>query len=936
VPHPTSDIALLGREAECAKIDAQLELVRSGWSTSLLLRGEAGIGKTVLLQYASERAADMKVLTARGIGSESEIPFSGLLDLARPILDRLDEIPAPQAAALAGALALGPPVKGDRFTISAATLSLLAAAAAEGPLAVVVDDFQWLDTASAEALLFAARRLDAEPVALLFAIRDGEALSFDTGGLPELRVEGLDREASLSLLRTRFPGRISETVTERLFLETGGNPLALVEVHRLLSPEQLEGREELETPLPACASIERVYARRIAELPEGTQTALLVAAASASPHLEPVLAAQRELGLPADSLEPAESAGLVEISDLQIEFCHPLARSSVYHGASAGSRRTVHRALASAFAASDDGAGERAWHLAAASLEPDEEVAQALEEAAAAARRRSGFAAAASAFERAARLTPDGNTRARRLLAAAEACQLANRSERASGLLDEALTLAEDPLLRADIQHLRGSIGAIGRSGRDAFRLLCDEAEKIELIAPERAAMMLADATTGAINGADLLAGVEAARHAHELARPLGGMIELLTALGLGKVLVLSGDAQSGGPLIMRYAELLDESDPLAHGLELAFCTPILMCLEEYAAAEHVISTVIAAARAANALGLLPYCLGAQAELEVRTGRWSSAYANGFESVHLAREAGQEGQLSYNLARLAQLEAAQGREDACRAHVAEGAELAEKHDYAPTFSFIFSALGLLELGLGRPERAIEHLEEIPRFFEKYGALREPGRLEWRDDLVEAYIRTGRRAEAEGMLDAFEREAEHFGRTRILAVASRCHGLLAEEADVDDCFAAAFRWHERVPGPFERARTELCYGERLRRQGRRIDAREQLRPALACFERLGAAPWAQRARTELAATGENVGPRRDALSEELTSQELQVALIVAKGATNKEAGAALFLTPKTIEFHLAKIYRKLGLRSRTELARHFAEEPVASTNREPSS
>jgi DNA-binding CsgD family transcriptional regulator len=359
------------------------------------------------------------------------------------------------------------------------------------------------------------------------------------------------------------------------------------------------------------------------------------------------------------------------------------------------------------------------------------------------------------------------------------------------------------------------------------------------------------------------------------------------------------------------------------------------MCLEEYESAQRAISKVIGAARAANALGLLPYCLGAQAELEARTGRWSSAYADGFESVHLAREAGQEGQLSYNLARLARLEAAQGREDACRAHIAEASELAEKHGYLPTFSFVSSALGLLELGLGRPERAIEHLEAIPPFFDKHAALREPGRLEWGEDLVEAYLRTGRRAEAESLLGVFEPEAKRFGRRRMLAAASRCRGLLAEEAEVDDCFAAAFSWHERVPGPFERARTELCYGERLRRQGRRIDAREQLRPALACFERLGAAPWAQRARTELAATGESVGPRRAATSEELTSQELQVALVVAKGATNKEAGAALFLTPKTIEFHLAKIYRKLGLRSRTELARHFAEEPVASAYQEPS-
>jgi DNA-binding CsgD family transcriptional regulator len=360
--------------------------------------------------------------------------------------------------------------------------------------------------------------------------------------------------------------------------------------------------------------------------------------------------------------------------------------------------------------------------------------------------------------------------------------------------------------------------------------------------------------------------------------------------------------------------------------MELAQCAPALMAVEEYAVAERVLRHVVDAAREANALGLLPYCLGALAELETRLGRWTSAYADAFESVHLAREAGQEAQLLYNLGRLALVEAGWGREEACRAHVEEARELGAGSPSVSHLSFAEAAIGLLELGLGRPETAIPAFEAGQGMLERMG-MHEPGRFDCIADLVEAYVRSGRRGDAEEALTTLESRAEQTGRISALATVSRCRGLLAAERDFDQPFRTALEWHERTTVPFEQARTELCYGELLRRHGRRVDARVELRSALSTFERLGAEPWTARARAELAATGERLRSQEARLSDELTSQELQVARIVATGVTNKEAAAALFLTPKTIEFHLGKIYRKLDVRSRTALARRLAADEL---------
>ncbi len=928
--------ALVGRNAERRLIDDLLRSPRQGRGRALLLRGEAGIGKTALLRYAIGRAKGMCILTAQGAPSESELPFAGLSEVLRPLLDGIERLPPPQSAALAGALAIGPPVEADRLGVSVATLNLLSLAAEAAPVLVAVDDLHWLDPASAEALLFAARRLSGEPVALLFAMREGEAAAVDLSGVPELALAGLDREAALELLSAQAENGLAPGVAERLVGTARGNPLALIEIPTLLSDDQRSGRTALDDPLPAGVGIARAFARRLAALPAAARKALLLAAASDTPRIDTFLYALGELGLEPAALEEAESAGLVTIDDLRISFRHPLLRSSAYSGAPAADRRAVHRALAAAHGASaaEDAVERRARHLAEAALGRDEEVADLLATAAARAAARHAHVVAAQTYERAARLSPEPEGEAERLLAAAGAWHVANRSAEAAAVLESAERLASEPLLRMRIRHLRARIDTWRGPAADAYELLIADAEELRDRDPEEAASMAADAVLSAIVSGDIRGAVAAAERAYELAEPLGGLCGLRAALQLGKALILSGEGSRGRSLVMRCEELLEETSTLEHADELAQCAPALMTIEEFAATDRVLSRTVEAARAANALGLLPYCLGALGELDLRLGRWTSAYANGLASVDLARESGQQGQLSYNLARLARLEAAQGREGECREHAAEALALAETLGFGSTFPFARAALGLLELGLGNPAAAIAHLEETRRWTDDVMGMYEPYRVEWMPDLVEAYVHSGRLDDAADLAGELERRAGRSIASWPRAAAARCRGLVSGDSELEEHFESAREWHDRTPTPFERARTELCYGTRLRRARRRTDARVSLRSAFEAFTQLGARPWAGRSRSELAATGQTVRSREIRFSDELTPQELQVAWIVAEGATNKEAGAALFLTPKTIEFHLAKIYRKLGVRSRTELARRLGSGEARAPAQSP--
>jgi DNA-binding CsgD family transcriptional regulator len=914
---------LVGREDECARVDRSLAQAREGVSAVLLLRGEAGIGKSALCRYATEHAGGMTVLATRGTESEAELPYAGLADLFRPVLDCLEAIPAPQAAALAGALAIAPAAAAERFTVAAATLSLLAAAAESGPLLVVIDDAHWLDRPSAQALSFAARRLFADRVALLVTARSEYEPPLDLAGATELTLTGLDLTSSTELLRRTAPTPVATPVAQRVHQATDGNPLALIEACGLLTERQLAGREGFHEPLPASAGLEAAFLRRVTGLPRATQRALVIAATSDSDEIAAVAVAISSLGIAADALEVAEGAGLLRMTDHGVVFRHPLLRSAVYHRADAGERRAAHRALAAALA--DERSRDRqVWHLAAAATAPDEQVAAELEHAARDARSRRAHGAAASAFERAAQLTPDPGSRARRLLEAATDLQLSGASDAALGLLDRALACAEGPLLRARVQQLRGRIEIWRGRLSVAHELLVSEATAVRELDRSQAALMLAEACLPCLLAIDCTLALETAERASEMATGGSGIAEVVSGILLGEALIMAGETQPGRALLLRNCAVLEATDPLAAGLHELLGTAAvgLTFAEEYAVARRLLDGAIGAARVASAPGALPWLLACRAQLDHRTGRWHEAYAAAFEAAQLAVETDQVALRPPALACSALIEAAEGRDAECRAHSAQVLAFGQSHDIATWRAHGGAILGLLELGLRRPAEAIDWLEPVAAFALSHG-VGEPACLQWAPDLIEAYVHAGRDDDAATTLAALERQATHTGGTWALAAAARCHGLLAEEDTFEEYFSAALHLHDRTPTPFERARTQLCRGERLRRSGLRVEAREQLRPALVAFESLGAAPWAHRTRTELHASGETARRRDHSSRERLTPRELQVALVVAEGATNNEAAASLFLTPKTIEFHLGNIYRKLGIRSRSELARLFA-------------
>jgi class 3 adenylate cyclase/DNA-binding CsgD family transcriptional regulator len=913
--------ALVGRAAERARIDELLAAALAERSGVLVIRGEVGVGKTALLRYAIDRARGMTVLKARGVESESELPFAALNDLLRPVVHRLDAIPTPQREALEGALALGPPVQPGPFSICAATLSLLAAAAEDGPVLAVVDDAQWLDPSSAQAVLFASRRLGAEGVALCVGVREGEGEPFERAGLPEIRVTGLGPKAAAELLATPTDRVLAPGVAERLARATAGNPLALLELPSMLSDAQLAGEEPIPDPLPPGPAVRDAFLRRVAALSEPAQRALLVAAASDTGDLELLVAALNRLGIGAEALRIAEDAGLVTADGERLRLRHPLLRSAVYHGAPAAARRAVHQALAEA--SSDAESDRRAWHLAAATPEPDADVARALSDAAANARRRGGHAEAASAFERAARLTVDREEAAKLLLEAADAARLVGRTDEALQLVAEAGAHADDPLLRARNQHMRGSIEMWRGAPLAARDLLVDEAARIEELDPSKASRMLTDAGWASFMAAEIEAGLALAERASALAGRVGGISELVANGLLGIGLLLAGDARRAVPLLAKFQPLVAEIALTRPRQLIQPGGQVLVWAEEYGQARQLLTRMLETARSQSALGVLPYTLAALSELNFRTGNWAAAYAEASEAVQIARDIEQASTLSFSLVCLARVEAAQGREEDCRGHVAEALQLTA-FGIGAVIGYAESTLGLLELGLGRPREAIGPLEQLADQARRH-RLAEPGVIQWAPDLIEAYVRAGRPHDAVPELDRFESQARASRRTWALAAAARCRGLIAGEDEFEGAFAEALERLAGSPTPFERARTELCLGERLRRGRRRSDAREPLRRALETFERLGAAPWAERARTELRASGETARRGDPSAAEQLTPQELQVALVVGRGATNKEAGAALFLSEKTIEAHLGRIYRKLGIRSRTELASRLVSE-----------
>jgi len=914
---------IVGRDRQCARIAELLEGARSQQSGTLVVTGEAGIGKSALCAWAIARAEGMQVLRLRGVESEADLPFAGLAELCADQVDKIPRLPEPQADALEGALARRATQAGDRFAIGAAVLSLLALVAEQRSVLIVVDDAQWIDAASTDALLFAARRLRTEGVAVLVATRPGAAFDADSNDLTRLVLGGLHRQAACQVLEVAH-GALPESVLTLLVDAAEGNPLALLEIPRLLSEPQLAGREPIDTPLRTGPILERALLHRVLALPAVARQGLLIAAASDSERWQPVIDALVKVGLGADVLEAAESAGVVSIAGERFAFAHPLLRSAIYHRAPEPARRAAHAALGSV------SLGEpRAWHLARATLGEDETLAATLEEIGLQARLRGAPVSAASALQRAARLTAPGEGRARRLAEAASDAHVAGHLTVALQMLDEASRLPTNPSQRADIERVRGRILVLQGHAGAAYRLLVTGAQRVRDVDPGRAAGMLAEACLDCISSADIGTAVATGREAVGLAENAGPGVQAFAASMLASSLTLSGEAAEAGALIDRGMPTLLHADPLTEAGEmLTNAAHCCVWLERYDLATTLFERLIVSARKASAPAALPWPLTGRAELRLRVGQWALAVADAEEAVRLSEQTAQTALTAFSLDCLARVAAATGREQLCRAHAERALRLSEEHRIEPGKVYVNSSLGLLELGLGRVDPARRHFELAQQTVHEHG-LREPRIVQWQADHIEAHVRAGDVGAARTALERFERQGRRTGGRWTLGVAARCRGLLVDESEAEECFTEALERLETLPAPFEVARTHLCRGERLRRAGRRTDARHVLRTAIEAFDRLGAEPWADRGRQELAATGATPRRRHPGVDrDQLTAQELQVAAIVAGGASNREAAAALFLSPKTVEFHLSHIYRKVNVRSRSELAARAREIPGA--------
>jgi DNA-binding CsgD family transcriptional regulator len=892
---------LLGRDRERQELDAVLAGARLNRSAVLVIVGEVGIGKTTLLEYAGEQArtAGMNVLRARGIESEAQVPFAGLLELLRPALSALDRIPEPQQAALEGALALRPASARDRFAVGAATLNLLAAYAEDAPVAALVDDAHWLDGSSTDALLFAMRRLVADPITVVVSVRDEEPSFVDDAHLPTLRVAGLDRDAATTL--------VGDAAADRLFAATGGNPLALLE---LASETTRLAELPIDTPAPIVGSVARAFVQRADSLPEPTRRMLLLAAASDTGELSSLAHVHPDA---VDDLLPAEAAGLVTLHEGLVEFRHALARSAVYGAAPVEERRAAHRALAGALP--DRDADRRAWHLALGTVGPDEAASSALEQAGARAQERSAYAVAATAYERAATLSLEP---ARLLYRAADSAWLAGHADRAIALLEDARHSEDDPSLRIRIEHLRGQIAARRGPVLEARSMLTDAAERAADLDPEEAVVMLAEATALSFYAGDARGMMRTAERAMELAAKGSAHATILAELAQGMALVFVGEGDRGARAIHRAVERLEASDELRNDPHLVvWAAQGPLWLREAEAGRGLYERALELVRSRTALGVLPELLVYVARDWATTSEWPSAQAAYGEGIALARETGQDVALAFGLGGIAWLDARQGHQNESRMHAAEGREASVRAGVAVPELWAIAALGDLELGLGRPEIAVQHYEEWDALLRSRGI--EDVDLSPGPELVEVYLRLGRADDATAAAELHDESAQAKRQPWALARAARVRGLLADNADIEHEFRAALELHQQTQDLFESARTHLAYGARLRRAGRRVRAREALRAAIDAFDTLDAAPWSNLARAEFDATGETARKRDASTLSQLTPQELQIALLLAEGRTTREAAASVFLSPKTVEYHLRNIYRKLEVRSRPELA-----------------
>ncbi|MFC4786321.1 helix-turn-helix transcriptional regulator [Nocardioides sp. MAHUQ-72] len=899
---------LWGREREQATLQELFDRARAGHGSALLLRGQPGVGKSALLEDAVVAADDLTVLRTRGVESEAPLPFAALHRLLRPVLARLDDIPAPQAGALRAAFGESSDDVGDRRLVYLATLNLLSGVADTQPVVAVVDDAHWLDDASAAALLFAARRLEGEAVAMLFAVRDDETGAFDSRDLPVLTVTGVDAGAAEALISDQLGTSLAPQVRAELLEVTAGNPLGLLELTRALSAEQLSGHTRLPDRLPLTEGVERTFLDRYRRLSSSAQTLLLVAAADDSGRASTIARAAESLGSGPDAMDEAERSGLLAEHDGVLTLRHPLVRSAIYGAATSSKRRQTHRALADALVGTPQ-EDRRAWHLAASVDGPDEEVVAALDEAAERARRRGGHEAAAAAWTRAAELTLDPHARARRLFAAAGSNMAAGHPIETDRLARAALLDAADPLLRADLLALQGQVEWNSGSLDDGYRLACQAATTAAPHHPARArvlAMLAAALASFGARSADAPDPTTIVPAPAPDAPP-----EELVAQWLldGFSAVLRNDWPVAADELRRaWATPIGPAAPpmLHHNLAVA---SLHLGDDTRAIALHDLQ--LQHAREASAVNMIEHALTRGAVYRIATGAWGEAASHAQEAVLIDRNLGLDELVTFPLAELAVIAALRGDQQAPD-QLQELEDALERHPPRGTITGLVA--GLANWARARqaditPATALHHLEQI-----ELPAARGLAAL----DRIETAIRADRRDLAKEWLDELRSFAE--GTNMAWAWAATFHSqAVLGGVDAEENFRKALEWHARSSRLPARARTQLALGEFLRRNRRRTDARAPLRDALETFETLGATLWADRARQELRASGETARRGADLVATELTAQESQVAGLVRQGLSNKDVAGRLFISPRTVDFHLRNVYTKLGISSRTELA-----------------
>jgi DNA-binding CsgD family transcriptional regulator/tetratricopeptide (TPR) repeat protein len=899
---------LVGRQREREVLGGLLNAARGGDGAALVVHGEPGVGKTALLDWTVEEGQQLRVLQTVGVEGEMELPFAALQQLCSPILDQAEGLPDPQRVALSVAFGLSDGQAPNPFLVGLAALGLLSEVSQKRPLLCVVDDAQWLDRESARALAFVARRLLAEKIAVVFAARElGAALA----GLPELRVEPLGPRDARTLLESVLPAPLDERVLDRIVVETRGNPLALLELPRGLTPTELAGGFGLPVAVPLSASIEESFTRRLATLPGDARRLLLVAAADPVGDTALVWRAARKLGLTESDVEAVEAEDLLELG-ARVVFRHPLVRSAVYRAAGVKERRDVHRALAEAIDPEID-PDHRAWHRAQAASTPDEDVAAELERSAGRAQARGGLAAVAAFLERAAALTPEPTRRAQRLLAAAGAKRDAGALEAALGLLAGVEDGALDDLGRARVELLQGQIASEQRRGGDAGRLLLSAAGRLEQLDPELARETYLEALAGAMSSDVEVAGgapavAKAARAAPTGTAPPRTVDVLLDAFAIR----LTDGYAAAAPTLARALELLlaaDVGDEDA-GRRLSVSSTRngnIAALEMWDdEAVHLLATrQVQLAREAGALVHLQFALSFLARSHMLAGDLTAATVTIDEAGLIAEATGNPPLVN------APMILAAWRGDEGRA--SELIEATSEEATVRRWTSNNYARAVLYNGLGRHAAARDAAWEA---FQPdpigYGSYLVP-------ELAEAASRTADRALLESALEWLSERTGAISSEWAIGIEARVRALLSEGEVAESLYRESIAHLAGTRARLELARTHLLYGEWLRRERRRIDAREHLRNALEAFTGMGSEAFASRAERELLATGERARKRTVDTRDDLTPQEEQVARLAAEGTTNREIAAQLFITQSTVEYHLRKAFRKLDVKSRTQLA-----------------